>query len=109
MAYDEDAAARIRASLGEAVGLTEKKMFGGLAFLHNGNMCCGMNGKVLMLRLGEAGTTDALKEPHARPMDFTGKPLKTMVFVDPPGYAKDEDLSGWVDHALGFARTLPPK
>lgn len=103
MAFDETVAARVRKALGRRAGITEKRMFGGLAFLLHGNMCCGVVGKDLMLRLGE-GAARALEEPHVRPMDFTGKPLKTMVYVK-PGAA----LERWVGRAVTFARTLPPK
>ncbi len=109
MAYDESTAARIRKTLTRRRGISEKKMFGGLAFLLNGNMCCGVNGDVLMLRLGEAGTEAALEMSHTRPMDFTGKPLKTMVYVDPAGFGTDAELKAWVDRAVDFGRTLPPK
>jgi len=72
-------------------------------------MCCGVNGDNLMLRLGNDDATKALSEPHTRPMDFTGKPLKSMVYVDPKGFAADDNLRSWVDRAMGFAKSLPPK
>jgi len=84
-------------------------MFGGIAFMVNGHMCCGVNGRDLMLRLGEEGATDALQEPHVRPMDFTGKPLASMVYVGPGGHRNDVDLRGWVERAVRFVRSLPPK
>ncbi len=84
-------------------------MFGGIAFLVNGNMCCGVTGTALMLRLGKAGADDALSEPHVRPMDFTGKPMSTMVYVDPEGTASEEDLAYWVGRAVAFANSLPGK
>lgn len=109
MAYDEGVAERLRDALAAESGLSEKKMFGGVAFLLDGNMCCGVNGENLMLRLGAEAAADALERPHARPMDFTGRPMKGFVFVDPPGYESDADLEAWVARAIGFARTLPAK
>lgn len=84
-------------------------MFGGLAFLVNGHMACGIVGDELMLRLGTEGADAALDEPHVRPMDFTGKPLSTMVFVEPVGLQSDQALAAWIERALNFVRTLPPK
>lgn len=109
MAYDESVAARIRSALAARNNIDERKMFGGLAFLSRGNMCCGVVGDTLMLRLGNEGAAQALAEPHTRPMDFTGKPLKSMVYVAAPGIASDVDLNRWVRRAVSFAETLPPK
>jgi TfoX/Sxy family transcriptional regulator of competence genes len=109
MAYREEVAERIRSVLDGTRGVTERKMFGGIAFLYNGHMCCGVNGEDLMLRLGNEDAAKALMEPHTRPMDFTGKPLKSMAYVNPEGYDADDDLRAWVDRALRFAKTLPPK
>jgi TfoX/Sxy family transcriptional regulator of competence genes len=109
MAYDEAVAQRVRALLKRRRGLTERKMFGGIAFMLNGNMCCGVLNKDLVLRLGNRAAADALKEPHARAMDFTGKALKSMVYVGPAGFRKDEDLRRWIDRAVRFARSLPAK
>ena len=109
MAYDEELAARVRKTLARRRGVTEKKMFGGLAFLVQGNMCCGVLKKDLVLRLGKEGTAKALKERHTRKMDFTGRALSSMVYVAPSGYRTDEDLSAWVKRALVFVKTLPPK
>ena len=109
MAYREEVAERIRSVLDRKRDVTERKMFGGIAFLYNGHMCCGVNGEDLMLRLGNDEAAKALTEPHTRPMDFTAKPLKSMVYVNPEGYDADDDLRAWVDRALRFARTLPPK
>ncbi len=109
MAYDEDVADRLREAMKRRRGITEKKMFGGIAFMANGHMACGVVKDFLCFRLGEEGAAEALGEPHTRPMDFTGKPLKTMIYLDPPGFKKDADLKAWVDRALTFARSLPPK
>ena len=84
-------------------------MFGGLAFLMHGNMCCGVVEYTLVVRLGNDGAAAALEEPHTRPMDFTGKPMRSMVYVGPEGIADDDDLNRWLGRAIGFAETLPPK
>jgi hypothetical protein len=108
MAYDEGLADRVRDVLAPQAGLTERKMFGGLAFMLDGHMCCGIVGSDLMLRLGVDGADAALARPHVRPMDFTGKPMSGMVFVAPEGL-RGTALRGWVRRASAFARTLPPK
>jgi TfoX/Sxy family transcriptional regulator of competence genes len=109
MAYDEKLAERIRNVLAPRVGLSERKMFGGLAFMLNGNMCCGLTADALMVRVGPDRFEEALAEPHARPMDFTGRPMKGMVYVDPAAYASDEGLAAWVKRGVDFAASLPPK
>jgi TfoX/Sxy family transcriptional regulator of competence genes len=109
MAYDETLADRIRTVLADRDDLTERKMFGGIAFMAHGNMCCGVSGEDLMVRLGEDAADAALDEPGARPMDFTGRPMKGYAFVGPAGTAADAGLRDWVVRALAFADTLPPK
>ena len=109
MAYDETLAERIRTMLKRRKGVTEKKMFGGLCFLVNGNMACGIVGDTLMVRLGEEGAAEALKEKHVRDMDFTGRPMKSMIYVDPAGIRTDAALRAWIDRGAAFARTLPGK
>ena len=109
MAYDEDLAGRIRDALGHGDDVVERKMFGGVAFMVGGNMACGVVGERLMLRLGEDGATTALEEQHVEPMDFTGRPMSTMVYVEPAGVATDAALAGWVARAVSFAESLPPK
>jgi hypothetical protein len=84
-------------------------MFGGLAFMSGGHMACGIVGSDLMLRLGEDGADAALDTPHARPMDFTGRPMRGMVYIAPAGVATAAELSEWVDRALRYVGTLPPK
>lgn len=108
MSYDEKLAVRIRRVL-DRDDVEEKRMMGGLTFMVGGHMCCGVTGSDLMLRLGEEGAAAALAEPHVRPMDFTGKPLKAFVFVDADGAAADGALRGWIRRALRFVATLPPK
>jgi TfoX/Sxy family transcriptional regulator of competence genes len=109
MAYDEDLATRIRDELASRDDVTERKMFGGIAFMVGGNMCCGVTGGDLMLRLGAEGADSALDDPHARPMDFTGRPMAGFVFVAPEGTVTSPELRRWVDRAVAFATTLPPK
>ena len=109
MAYDEKTAKRIRAVLSTRRGVTEQKMFGGVAFMINGHMACGVIDERLVLRLGEDGAALALNRKHTSPMDFTGKPLRTMVYVDPAGFRTAAALRRWVDDAVAFARTLPAK
>ena len=109
MAYNEKLATRLRGVLKRRRGIAEKKMFGGLAFMLNGNMCCGVIGKDLVLRLGKQGAAKALDQPHTREMDFTGRPLKTMVYIGPAGYRRDADLCRWVGQAAEYARSLPGK
>jgi len=84
-------------------------MFGGIAFMLAGNMAVGIIGEDLMVRLGKEDAERAMAEPHVRPMDFTGKPMKTTVYVDPHGTEGDDDLASWVDAGADFAASLPPK
>lgn len=109
MAYNEDLAARARDILADRDDLSERKMFGGIAFMVGGNMCCGVVGEDFMLRLGADGADAALDEPHTRPMDFTGRPMSGFVYVDPSGTAAFEDLERWIGRALEVAASLPPK
>jgi TfoX/Sxy family transcriptional regulator of competence genes len=108
VAYDEELADRVRVVLAAEPGLTERKMFGGLAFMVNGNMACGIVGDELMLRLGADGADAALAEPHVRQMDFTGRPMTGMVYAEREGL-DDAAVRRWVEQAAGFARSLPPK
>ena len=109
MAYDEKLSERVRALLEPQDAVTEKKMFGGLAFMLRGNMCCGVLKDELILRLGPEGGDRALDEPHTRPMDFTGRPMSNFVIVTPEGHASEEELERWVDRAVSYTSTLPPK
>jgi TfoX/Sxy family transcriptional regulator of competence genes len=109
VAFDEALADRIRDALAARAEVTERKMFGGIAFMLAGNMAVGVIGEDLMVRLDPADAEKALREPHTRPMDFTGKPMKKMVYVDPQGTASDEDLAAWVDAGADYASSLPPK
>ena len=109
MVYDEALAARIRRLLADRAGVRERKMFGGLAFLLHGNLCCGVIQCRLMLRVGADAYEVTLRAPHVRPMDFTGRPLRGFVYVDPAGLRASADLSRWVLRAVEFVSTLPPK
>jgi TfoX/Sxy family transcriptional regulator of competence genes len=109
MAYDETLADRARDVLASRSDLSERKMFGGIAFMVAGNMAVGVIGDDLMVRLDPTDAAQALSEPHVRPMDFTGKPMKGMIYVDSAGTEADEDLAGWVEAGADFATSLPPK
>ncbi len=106
MVFDENLASRVRLALADEEGISEKKMFGGLAFLLNGKMCCGITKDDLMVRVGPAGYKDALQKPHVRPMDFTGKPMKGFVYVRPAGCKSDKGLAQWVQVGLDYVRSL---
>lgn len=105
MPFDPGLADRIRATLGRLCPFEEKKMFGGIAFMVSGHMCCGVVKSDLMLRLGQAGAQAALREPHTRSMDFTGKPIKSMIYVNAEGIDSDEALDSWLRRAVQFARS----
>jgi TfoX/Sxy family transcriptional regulator of competence genes len=107
MAYDEGLAERIRSALDAESDITEKKMFGGVAFLLRDKMFVGIVKNDLMVRVGPDAYADALKKPFARPMDFTGKPMAGYVFVGPKGTTEDDALEDWVRRGLRFASTLP--
>jgi TfoX/Sxy family transcriptional regulator of competence genes len=109
MAYDEQLAERARAALKGTKGLAERKMFGGLCFTVNGNMVAGVVDKKLMLRVGPENHEAVLKLKHAQPMDFTGKPMKGMVYVAPEGCKTPAAVKTWLKRALAFAKTLPAK
>lgn len=108
MAYDEELAARVRAILGDRLDVREQKMFGGLTFMVAGHMCCGVVGDTLMLRLNEELANEALEKPHVRPMDFTGRPMKNMVYTDPHGLT-GRALRTWVERTATHAKIRPAK
>jgi hypothetical protein len=109
MAYDEKLAERIRKRLGKRTGLAEKKMFGGIAFLLNGNMCCGAHGEDMIVRLAPEHTDEALSEPHTGVFDFTGRPMKGWIVVHPKGLGTDAMLGKWIEIATRHAASLPRK
>jgi TfoX/Sxy family transcriptional regulator of competence genes len=109
MSYDEQLAERVRAILEGPLEFREQKMFGGLAFIAGGYMFCGIVADQLMVRLGAEHAEQALGEPHVRPMDFTGKPMRTMIYVTPQGTRSDTELERWVERSLKYIQTLPTK
>lgn len=109
MAYDEHLASPIRKALGREPGISEKKMFGGLAFLRYGHMFVGLSDSTLMARVGKDLYQESLAREYVRVMDFTGKPMAGYVFIDEPGTATEDALRFWVSRCLMFVSTLPPK
>ncbi len=109
MAFDEGLAERIRDTLVDVRGVSERRMFGGLAFMLHGNMFVGVVGSTLMARVGPIQHPRALCRPHAREMDFTGRPMKGYVYVDEAGTAEDANLAAWVEVCRGYVATLPTK
>jgi TfoX/Sxy family transcriptional regulator of competence genes len=107
MPYNEVLAQRVRATLAEQDAVDEKKMFGGLAFMLHGNMCCGIIRDDLMVRVGPEQYADALAQPHARELDFTGRPMRGMIVVDAAGLNSDADLEAWVRRGIAFVSGLP--
>jgi TfoX/Sxy family transcriptional regulator of competence genes len=106
MAYDLDLADRIRRVVGKRPGVTEKEMFGGVCFLSKGKMFIGIVKDDLMVRVGPEHHESALSEPHVRPMDFTGRPMKGYVYVGPDGTGTAAEVASWVDRAASFVATL---
>ncbi len=109
MAFDEGLAERIRDLTSDQPDMTERKMFGGLCFMRSGNMCFGIVGSELMVRVGHDAYAAALVLPNAREMDFTGRSMRGMVYVSEVGLSEDDDLAGWLERGLDHARSLPPK
>ena len=109
MAYDELLAARMRGVLSAQAGLEEKKMFGGVGFLIHGNLACGVNKNNLIVRVGPATHEQALKKPHTRPFDITGRPMAGWVMVEPEGCATEKALADWIQLGVAFAKSLPDK
>lgn len=109
MAYDESLAQRIREALAGDPAITEKKMFGGIAFLCGGLMFVGVSGSKLMARVGKENYKNALDRAHVREMDFTGKPMQGYVYVEPMGIGSEEQLTFWLQRCKQFVSTLPAK
>lgn len=109
MAFDEKLAARVRGQLAKRRGLTEKQMFGGLAFLLNGNLCCGVHGQELIVRTDPAQHDQALKKPHTHVFDMTGRPMKGWILVRPAGLTTDAALGKWIETGVNYAASLPAK
>jgi TfoX/Sxy family transcriptional regulator of competence genes len=109
MAYDEGLATRLRDILGDEAGLAEKKMFGGLAILLDGNMAAGVYGDDLLVRTDPGQQVTLLAEPGTRPFDMTGRPMKGWIVVDASMCTEDDDLRRWASRGIAHARSLPPK
>lgn len=109
MPYDTLLATRIRVALGPLPNLQEKKMFGGIGFLVNGNMACGVHKNDLIVRVGPEKSDQALSRPHTRIFDMTGRPMAGWIMVEPDGCASEAALKVWVNQGLVFARSLPIK
>lgn len=109
MAYDLRLAERLRSLVAPRRGVEEKAMFGGLAFLLDGKMFCGVSGDELLARVGPEAHQAALARPHVRVMDFNGKPMRGYVFVGPRALASEAALAGWVTQCAAFTATLPEK
>jgi TfoX/Sxy family transcriptional regulator of competence genes len=109
MPYDTLLTTRIRAALGPLPELIEKTMFGGVGFLVNGNMACGVHKNDLIVRVGPAGYAAALSRPHTKVFDMAGRPMSGWVMVEPQGCATESDLQAWLAQGLAFARSLPGK
>lgn len=109
MACDEQLVARIRQLLKQKRGVDERRMFGGVCFMHNGNMTCGVAGTDLMVRVGPDQYEHALAQPHVREMDFTGRAMKGYIFVSAKVTAKEAGLRQWVEAGMTYAGTLPAK
>lgn len=107
MAYDEVLAQRVREALRTDAEMTERRMFGGLAFLIGGHMCCGVVRDDLMVRVGSKRYEAALKKAHVREMDFTGRPLRGMVFVSAKGLRTAAALRGWISLGIQAAKDEP--
>jgi TfoX/Sxy family transcriptional regulator of competence genes len=109
MAFSEPLAQRIRQRLGRRKNVEEKKMFGGMGFLLNGNLLVGVWKDSLIVRVGPDNYDDALLEPHVREFDITGKPMKGWVLVEPKGIEGDDQLADWIQWAVKFVGALPAK
>ena len=109
MAYDERFADRIRSALGRRKGLTEKRMFGGIGFLINGNMCCGILKSALVVRIAPEETQRTLAQAHTRPFGMARGGMKGCVLVDTAGVKTAAQLKKWVESAAKYAATLPAK
>jgi TfoX/Sxy family transcriptional regulator of competence genes len=108
MPYDEALAARVRTALAKQPGVTERKMFGGIAFMVHRNMACGVASDALMVRVGADQYDKLLAQPGVRPMDFTGRPMKGFLYVDANALG-GRGLSTWVKRAVKYAGSLPTK
>ena len=109
MAFDPILAEKVRRVLVRCPDASERKMFGGLAFMVGDHMCCGVLDRRLVVRVAAVTYRRLLSAPHVRPMDFTGRPLTGFLYVEPEGYAAPGALARWLRRAVAFAQSLPPK
>ena len=110
MTFKELTVSQIRDAMKDKSGTSEREMFGGIAFMLEGNMCCGVIDDTLVVRVGPEAYETALSEPHTRPMDFTGRPLPGFIYVERDGFAHDDrSLRAWIERGINFVQTLPPK
>ncbi len=109
MAFDLKTAERVRQTLSNRGDVAEKRMVGGISFVVDGNMCCGVTGSALMVRVGTEAREQVLAEPHVRPMEFAGRTLAGFVLIDPEGFRTDAALTAWVQRGIDFVATLPAK
>jgi TfoX/Sxy family transcriptional regulator of competence genes len=109
MPHDEGLAQRIREALDDDPRVSEKRMFGGVAFLANGNMAVGVIRDELMVRVGPEAHDAAVALPHARAMDFTKRPMRGFVQVAPAGFEEDADLRAWIARGIAYAASVPTK
>lgn len=108
MAIDDDLAERLRLAMARHIGVSERRMFGGLCFMLDGHMVCGTHENRFMFRVGKINQEEALARPGARAMDFTGRPMGGFVWVDPDN-CRGSVLDGWIDLAVSYVVTLPTK
>ncbi len=109
MAYNHGLADDIRARIGNRNDLTEKEMFGGIAFMVGGHMAVGVSDDDLMVRVGKETYDDALVEPGARELEMSGRPMRGWVLVSASGYSTEPDFGSWIDRGVSYAADLPPK
>jgi TfoX/Sxy family transcriptional regulator of competence genes len=109
MAYDAELAQRVRDRIIAVAGVSEKKMFGGLAFLTSGNMTVGVYGDGLIVRIDPAAMDAVLAEPGVRPFDMGGRPMRGWILVASEELCADDELGHWIDRARRYVATLPPK
>jgi TfoX/Sxy family transcriptional regulator of competence genes len=109
VAFDEALAARVREALAENAEISERQMFGGIAFLLSGNMAVGVSKEDLMVRIDPDDQEEALAHPGVRPFDMTGRPMKGWILVAPEATEEESELAQWITRGLDFAGSLPPK
>lgn len=107
--YDQGLATRLDEMMAGMLDMETTTMFGGYGFMMNGHICVGIWNDRLVIRIGTAAWNDIKDDPHVGPMDLTGKIMKGWAMVDPEGVSEDEDLRRYVDMAILFCATLPPK